>query len=238
MICLTFDTDYMTDDDMERFVKGWDLPGKITFFAHRRFACLEQDNYEICPHPLIDSLQNWEKEVAKIAGELSAPSEGIRTHSCVFSHMIAIGLKKMGYKYSSNVNNLFQEDLRPYRHPWGIWELPIYYMDNMDFCMPGNWEDLQHIPFSPEVITKALGGNGLYIFDIHPLHVALNTHDHGFYLGAREKMRKGNISAYDLRSSRRGVAVFLKELCSAMVSKGQRSYSCSEALQAFRDKRT
>ena len=233
MICLTFDTDYMRNEDLERFLEGWPLPGRATFFAHENFPCLESTDHEICPHPSIRSLANWEEEVVIITKQFSHRPKGIRIHSCVISHIITIGLKKLGFKYSSNIDSLFQTNIRPYRHPWGIWELPIYYMDNMDFCISSNWKDIEHIPFNPDLIRKAIQGDGLHVFDFHPLHIALNTYEHASYLAVREKIVKDNCSPFDLRSNKRGVAVFFEELCSAIVNSGRRSYTCTEALECF-----
>ena len=235
MICLTFDTDYMRNEDLERFLEEWPLPGRGTFFAHQYFPCLESTDHEICPHPWFESFADWEKEVKRATELFSHRPKGIRNHAGVFSHAIAVGLKKMGLEYSSNTDNLFYNNLRPYRHPWGIWELPIYYMDNMDFCIPLNWKDIDHTPFNPNVINAAIYGDGLYVFDFHPLHVALNTSDHATYLAAREKMIEDGYSPFDLRSDGRGVAVFFEEVCSAIISSDQQSYTCTEALQYFED---
>ena len=153
MICLTFDTDYMSEKDMELFLSTFSFPGKVTFFVHKRFPILESTIHEICPHPFIDDLHNWKKDVEEIVTQLRFCPNGVRTHSCVFSHKIAEGLKRLGFKYISQAQNIFQTGLKPFRHPWGIWEIPIYYMDNMDFVISKNWPDIKHIPFSHEVIN-------------------------------------------------------------------------------------
>jgi hypothetical protein len=233
MICLTFDTDHMRQEDMERFLEERSLPGQVTFFAHQYFSSLEATDHEICPHPFIRSFTDWEKEVIEIAHQFSIRPKGIRFHSCVLSHTIAAGLKRLGYEYSSNIDHLFRKDLQPYRHSWGIWELPIYYMDNMDFCMSDNWPYIDHTPFDFNIIKTAVKSDGLFVFDLHPLHIAINTHDYATYLKAREKMSKDGESPFNLRYGKRGVAVFFDELCSAIVASGQRSYSCKEALEFF-----
>jgi hypothetical protein len=233
MICLTFDTDYMRNEDLERFLEEYPLPGRGTFFAHQYFPCLESTVHEICPHPWLQSLENWEDELKRATNIFPHRPEGIRIHSAVFSHVIAIVLKELGFKYSSNIDKLFQNNIKPYRHPWGIWELPIYYMDNMDFCISLNWQDIDHIPFNSNVINEAIYGEGLYVFDFHPLHIALNTSNHAKYLSVREKIIEHGYSPFDLRSNGRGVGEFFEELCSAIIKSGQQSYTCTEALQNF-----
>lgn len=233
MICLTFDTDYMSQRDMERFLSEYPLPGKGTFFVTEHFPVLESTPHEICPHPFIHNLSTWKEEVAKIAGQLKHKPKGIRIHSCVFSHMIGLGLNTLGYTYVSHAQHLFQKGLKPYRHPWGIWELPIYYMDNMDFCISKNWPDIGHIPFSHDIIKAAVESESLYIFDIHPLHIVLNTHSHEAYCSVRERIFQEGLCPFELRLEKKGVGVFFEELCSYIESSSQRSYTCMEALDHF-----
>lgn len=231
MICLTFDTDHMTAKSLEKFLARYDIPGKATFFSHVFFDCLAKTHHEICPHPFINDLSKWQDSVTKITQKFSHQAKGIRNHSCVFSHMIGVDLKKWGYIYSSNIDNLFQTNIKPYRHAWGIWELPIYYMDNMDFWMLKNWDSNSHIAFRHNLIEQALSSDYLFVFDIHPLHVALNTRSYEDYCAVKEKVIEENCCPFDLRFEGRGVAVFFEELCSALRSNNERSYSCIEALE-------
>jgi hypothetical protein len=138
----------------------------------------------------------------------------------------------LGYQYVSQAHTLFQTGLRPFRHPWGVWEVPIYYMDNMDFWMPKNWPELGHEPFASEVIERALGEPGLYVFDFHPIHIALNTRNHDDYTRVKQRIVDEGTSPFDLRFPGRGVSVFFEELCEALDRAGVRSVSCSEAVAA------
>src|SRR5437867_6450519 len=131
MICLTFDTDHMTKEGMEKFFREYDLPGKCTFFLHKPFqftARIQHENiHEVAPHPCIDRLSEWDDDLKTIVKQFPEKPLGLRTHSCVFSHMIGIGMHDQGYFYISQAQALYQQGLLPSRHPWGIWELPIYY---------------------------------------------------------------------------------------------------------------
>jgi Polysaccharide deacetylase len=231
MICLTFDTDYMSQEDLKKFMDVYSLPGKVTFFAHEDFPFLTATNHEVGPHPFITDLSTWEATTERIAKDLQYKPRGIRTHSCVFSHMIGIGLGKLGYTYISQDQHLFQAGLKPFRHPWGIWELPIYYMDNMDFYTSKNWSAIGHVPFNRDVITAAVAHEGLYVFDFHPLHILLNTPDHAYYSSVRDRVVGKRVSPFDLRFEGRGVGEFFMELCDAMTENGERSYTCMEALR-------
>lgn len=208
------------------------MPGNVTFFAHDYFPYLASSSHEICPHPFITDISNLENELTKLTFQFQHIPTGIRMHTCLFSHMIGVRLHALGYKYASNDGHLFQDDLKPYKHPWGIWEMPIYYMDNMDFWMQKNWPDMKHSPFNPEIIKTAVKGDSLYVFDFHPLHIALNTRTHEDYILIKDKIM-ANLSPFVLRYNGRGAAVFFEELCYEMTKYGQRSYTCSEALKIY-----
>lgn len=230
MICVTFDTDHMTEQGLERFLAEYPFPGTATFFAHRRFAALEASGHEICPHPFIEDLRDWRSSLKSITREFPHAPKGVRPHCCVFSHMIGIGLKDEGYLYVSQAQNLFTDGLAPFRHPWGVWELPIYYMDNMDFWMSKNWPELRHRPFDHRVIDRALGSDALFVFDFHPLHIALNSGSHEFYSSVKARIIEGGESPFDLRAPGRGTADFFAELCVAMRRANVQSVSCAEAV--------
>jgi len=233
MICITFDTDHMSNVDMERFLEICPFPGKGTFFAHSFFDCLDKSKHEIGPHPFVNDLSNWREALKLVEAPWSRNFKGIRTHSCVTSNKVCVDLNDLGYLWSSNVEELFSDNLAPYRHPWGIWELPIYYMDNMDFSMVEAWPGLEHEAFQENVITQAVNGDALYIFDFHPLHLALNTRSSADYIRVQSQIFEEKMSPFDLTFEGRGVRIFFNELCSAMQKLEQKSYGCSEALEHF-----
>lgn len=233
MICLTFDTDWMTESGMSRFLKEFPLPGQGTFFAHQAFECLAASVHEVGPHPFISNLGDWQQGLKHLSGSLGKPVRGVRAHSCVFSHAIGVGLNELGFEYVSQANNLFQDGLHPFRHPWGVWELPIYYMDNMDFWTAQNWPRQNHVPFSSELIQRAVVGDDLYVFDFHPLHVALNTRTSEDYQSVKSRLIEGSASPFDLTFHGRGTRVFFDELCQAMRDAGNVSLTCSYALDRW-----
>jgi hypothetical protein len=232
VICLTFDTDWMSDGAMAHFLEQIEIPGTGTFFLHDVLPSLFATRHELCPHPFIDSLRDWEKSVSVVSSRLPRAAKGVRAHSCVFSHALGVGFHRVGFRYVSQATNFYQDGLTPLRHPWGIWEMPIYYMDNMDFWTGKNWPELRHQPFGKDVIRRAVDGDSLYVFDFHPLHIALNTRRHEDYEAVKDRVL-GGASPFDLAFEGRGVRVFFAELCSAMNANRLRSYGCWEALQAL-----
>jgi hypothetical protein len=233
LIVLTFDTDHMRDSWMEEFLRKVRWPGRATFFVHDRLPALDATGHELCPHPFFEDLSQCAQALREAQGRIPVPSSGIRPHSCAFSHMVGVQLRLARYTYISQAQNLYQTGLRPFRHPWGIWEMPIYYMDNMDFWMANSWPKLGHHPFAPTVISRALGGDGLFVFDFHPLHVALNTRSASDYAEVKHKVLSGERSPFHYRFPGRGTAVFFEELCEAMDREGVRSYACIDALAAW-----
>jgi hypothetical protein len=147
--------------------------------------------------------------------------------------MLSVELAKQGYLYSSMVTLLYETNLKPYKHPWGLWEMPIYYMDNCDFCTPLNWPGSGHHPFHQDVIRKAVAEPGLYVFDLHPLHIILNTRTYNDYLAVREAVRSGKTSVFDLAFAGYGTRAFFLDLCKEMEQCGLRSYGCAETLRTY-----
>lgn len=237
MICLTFDTDHMSEEGMEKFFEEYRLPGKCTFFLHKPFkfaARMQREGWhEVAPHPFIENLSRWDEDLKEIVRAFPEKPFGLRPHSCVFSHMIGIGMNDLGYDYVSQAQNMYESGLKPFRHPWGVWELPIYYMDNMDFWMTKNWPGLGHVPFHQDIISRALRDDSLYVFDFHPLHVILNTGRHEDYVSVKGEILGKGVSPFDLRFAGRGTGTFFQGLCAAMESKGERSYTCLEALGRY-----
>ncbi len=234
MICITFDTDWMEPAWLDRFLEKWTPPGQATIFQHRSYPALATQAHELCPHPIIHSLEEWKKGVERFRDEVAPGSQGVRPHSCVFSHALGVGLRELGFRWISQANNQYETDLEPVRHPWGLWELPIYYMDNMDFWMARNWPSSGHQAFSPAVIANALmNEDKLFVFAFHPLHMALNTSGPDGYAAVKSRILDRQASPFDLRGPGRGTATFYEELCDAMLKKNARSWSCSDALAQF-----
>jgi hypothetical protein len=233
MICLTFDTDWMNSESMRRFIEDFPFPGKGTFFLWQEMSQVNWGIHEIEPHPIFSEGHTWEEDIDKIEKQLYILPKGMRTHSCVYSHMLGIELKRRGYLYSSVTTPLFQDNLFPYRQPWGIWELPIYYMDNMDYCLAENWPALNHRPFNPKIIDLAIQGEALYVFDFHPLHIVLNTPNLKAYQSVRKDIVNNTKSPFDLVFPGEGARTFFLELCKAMARCNKESLTCLEVLDGL-----
>jgi len=239
MICLTFDTDYMSEDSLCQFV-GHELalvPGSSTVFAHKFFDCLASaENVEIGPHPTLSDLDNWDEHLTHLEQQYQRQFVGFRSHSCVYSHLLGINLAKRGYQYISQADVPRGMEIGPYRHPWGNWELPIYYMDSMELWRTENNPGSTSGPFDPTVFERAISGNGLYVFDFHPIHIALNTSSVSDYQSKKEAVIQG-VNPYTIRGDAFGVGDFFADACVRMKASGTASSTCSSALRTFEELR-
>ena len=229
MICLTFDTDYASSDDLRRLLAEHPIPGKATFFLHAPAAGVEWGDHEVEPHPVFRDSEPWEETIAAWEACLSGPYLGLRPHSCATSHILGCIMKRRGYIYSSVTAPLYQAGLRPYRQPWGVYELPIYFMDNMDYCMRQNWPEAHHRPRDQRLIRRAVEDRGLYVFDFHPIHILMNTQSQASYEQARSRVVEQGATWSEIRNPGEGVATFFTALCDAMRSAGVQSVTCLEA---------
>jgi polysaccharide deactylase WbmS-like protein len=226
VICLSFDTDHLDEVRMREFLDTVHIPGDATFFCTRRYDCFEKP-HELCPHPVLEEGQEWEAELQTKRAELP-DAVGWRSHSCVYSHLIAQRVAASGYLYASTQ---FQPvaATHPFREPWGLWHLPIYYMDNLDFSHSRFWRDVDHVPFAPEVIATALADDGIYVFDFHPIHLLLNSPSADAYFARRDAFLAGeNMDV--LRCDGRGARTFYDELCASMENVGTSSVRMQDAL--------
>lgn len=231
MIAITFDTDWIVESAIKELNLIDSVPGNMTFFCTDYYPYLDgQKKVEIGLHPRLEWGSDWIKETKDLEKKFNAPIYGIRPHSLSYTQMYGIELAKMGYKYISQATYLYHQGLKLDRHPWGIYELPIYYMDSMDFTFQLNWET-NNVPFRFDIIEKAIyDEKGLYIFDFHPIHLLLNSPSIQFYHDNRNNY--SNAKPYNGR----GTKTFFDELCSEMKKNNVFSHSLIEIVNQSLDK--
>jgi hypothetical protein len=228
VICLTFDTDHVDEPTMARFLSAYPLPGPGTFFCTQPYEALARTGHEIAPHPTLDAGGDWRS--ALDASRRQFPDAvSWRSHSCAFSHRIAEWLWRNGYRYVSVFDELGIAGLQPNRLPWGVWHLPIYYMDSLDLGRSQFQPAGDNRVFDELLIERATSAGGLYVFDFHPIHLLLNTPNLEFYIAARAELRAGaQIEA--LRHPGRGAASFFGALCDRMRACGLASTRMCEVV--------
>ena len=213
MICLSFDTDHMDESRIAEFLELVPIPGRATFFCTQEYDCLRETTHELGPHAFLTPGDNWDEELAAKRGQFPLAA-GWRSHSCVFSHMLAEQLFRLGYRYVSTHDEPGRSRPVPYRQAWGLWHVPIYYMDNLDFTAARFWPDAPE-PFERPLIERALADDGVYVFAFHPIHLLLNSPNAETYFELRERWRRGEPLS-DIRHGGYGTMSFYQELINAM----------------------
>jgi hypothetical protein len=234
LICLSFDTDRMSRRAMDEFLAGTPVPGEATFFCTQRYSRLEATPHEVCPHVFLTGETDWDRTLDEARRDFPE-AIGWRSHSCVFSHILAERLSALGYEYVSIHDELGKSDLAPHRHAWGLWHLPIYYMDNLDFSMHRFWGDRAPAPFDPRLIETAVEGAALFVFAFHPIHLQLNSPSPEVYFERRELVARGESFA-SARWDGFGTRNFYDALCAAMEAAGEPSVRLDRALETYRSR--
>ena len=206
---------------MQEFLDNFPILGRGTFFCTQYFRALEGTGHELGPHPFLPEGGDWKREL-KSMREKFPDAKGWRSHSCILSHLLSEWLAANGYSYAS-VHDLFGcRAPAPHRLPWGIWHVPIYYMDNMDFSAVRFWGRDRWRAFDTELLETSCGGEGVYVFDFHPIHLLLNTPNAEFYLERRDDFRRGALIE-DLVYRGYGTASYFADLQDIMRKRSTKS---------------
>ena len=227
MICLTFDTDHVDEERMRAFIAQTPLPGTATFFCTQVYESIGEP-HELCPHTNLVPGESWDAALDQ-ARRMFPEATGFRAHGCMYSHGLALDLGQRGYDYVSSHDQVGRSDIVPQREIWGIWQLPIYYMDTFDISVDRHWGEPVHQRFSVELLETAVGGSGLFVFAFHPIHLMLNSTSVDEYLARRDRFLEG-APLEELRCSEYGAADYYADLIAGMESTGVESVSMSDAL--------
>jgi hypothetical protein len=228
VIILTFDTDYMTPETMDSFISNYPQLPRSTFFVHPDSLNWSNEFHEINEHPIIETLEGYSFTTTRNApfGGL-----GVRSHSCVSSHLISVEWAKAGLLYQSQETRWNQKYSKPERTAWGIFDLPISYMDNQDIWMERNWQG-KHTKFSSDIINRALEGDEVYLFDFHPLHIALNTSSVEDYGKKKHKIVGESVNPWELTTTGYGTKDFFEQLLTGIEESGSSTTTCVEFVTA------
>jgi hypothetical protein len=230
LICLSFDTDHLDQRRMEEFVGGFPIPGAGTFFCTERYEALEALPHEIGPHPRLDPGGDWPAALDRARSEFPQ-ARGVRTHSALNSHALSMEFASRGFGWVSAREEPGRRGIAPYREAWGVWHVPIYYMDNLDFSFRDFWPDLDTAPFDRELLEVAVREPGTYVFDFHPVHLMLNSTSAGEYLSRRDRFIAGE-PLEKVRCEGYGAADYYADLVALMGERGLESVGISDALAA------
>ncbi len=231
MICLSFDTDHIDDERMREFLASFPVPGAGTFFCTHRYPAMP-DHHELGAHcELQGTAWNTPLDTAR---ETFPNAKGFRAHGCIWSHGLALELAQRGYTYISAHDQFGRPDVVPHREAWGLWHLPIFYMDTLDISFARHWPDSSHKPFSRELLETAGSGDGIYVFAFHPIHLLLNSGSPDTYLAGRDEFISGT-PLERIRSEAYGAGDFYLDLIELMETNRLESFTLSDAVDRFSD---
>ena len=215
---------------MEEFLRDFPLPGTATFFCTQRYDALDGGPHELCPHPAPEPGTDWTAELDRTRAEFPG-ARGVRTHTCINSHMLSIAFKERGFEWVSAREEPGRRGITPYREAWGVWHVPIYYMDNMDFSFGDFWPDAAAGPFGRELLEVATRDPGTYVFDFHPIHLMLNSTSAEEYFARRDRFIAGE-PLEALRCEGYGAGDYYADLVALMGEANLESVGISDALAA------
>jgi len=224
-VFLTFDTEWAGDELLNYIVDIiFEADIKATFFCTHKTKVLdrmrENNKIELGIHPNFNFLLNGDfrygknfNEVIKFYKDIVPEAVSVRSHYLTQSTGLSKAFSENGIRYESNI-------LIP-----GIQFRPWY--DSITVKIPYFWEDYGHCLRKWEFdVNKFLDGNGLKVFNFHPLFVFLNIENMARYERSKEfykdceKLKKYRHNGY-------GMENMLKDLISEISTrhKAKRRYA-------------
>lgn len=218
VLCITFDMDWASDDAIKYtygLIERYDL--KSTFFITHKSkfidSLIEKNNIDIGLHPNFLEKSSHGKDIVGIIDyclKLYPEAISFRCHKYFENNDITEILYNKGFKYDSNLcTNLDLID--PFVHRSGLIRFPIYLEDGAYLLHKNN------LKFK-EVKYSLFNTNGLYIINIHPMHLIINTPDFSYMRKIKNNISQdawNNLKTYELEHlSFRGwgIRTFIMEL--------------------------
>lgn len=214
-VCITLDVDWAADEILQAaldLVAGLGIP--VTVFCTHPTPVLEgldPERVELAWHP--NFLAG--RDELDVIGELEAwfpGARGVRSHALYFHSRLAPAYLSRGVEYVAHDLRFGLCDLAPVTHWSGLVDVP------------GFWEDDVHAlffdgDFDPGLVD--LDPPGLKVFDVHPIHLWLNTDRMVRYEGARADMEaRRDLSSHV--NPGRGARTFLVQAVEHMLSRPDR----------------
>lgn len=171
VIAVTSDLDWAPVPTIEYFLDILEnYNAKITIFATHKF---QNRNHEVGIHPNTVSTGKPFPEAISDILEIFPNAKGSRMHGLQIWSNLLLALPKFGISYDSSYY-LPDQKIKPYKIFPNLVEIPIFWED-----------DLSMINDSLRINIKSLkeqeNSEFLYVYNIHPIHVFMNTFDMEFY---------------------------------------------------------
>ena len=223
-IIFTMDQDWVDDDVLGwavRFFLDRDVP--VTVFATGASSVLQHppSGVEVGIHPNFFGRLDHESCLREIR-ELYPDARGVRAHGLFeYSNLLSM-YARYGLVWDSTPLHYACEGIRPYRHPSGIVRIPIFWEDDDYLDLYPDW--------SPDEVLGA--APGLKVFDIHPIHLRLNS----VTLEAYRKYRNDGatpeaLAALTAQDTVLGIRVLCEQILAMVKTRGYQVTTMGEACQ-------
>ena len=214
---LTSDVDFVSDDILEFAYRSINkLP--LTIFLTGKSDYLKtmaksNKRWELEVHPNFCNGSTHGKafcEVVRTIEKFSGEKIGYRCHRYYSSNDVDEYFSSIGYKYSSNICTDLVE-MQPFKKRNGTIEIPIFFED-------GGYLKYHGVPLIDNFINNLNNKNGVYVFNFHPIHLALNSSDFDFVYSFKNSMdskKYNNMKIEEVlqyRNTGYGMADFFNEL--------------------------
>ena len=170
MVVLTFDIDWAPDYMLEYLYKEISREDvKATFFLTHSSQMVKKiiNNYDFGIHPNITDLTKAKEQTLQIK-KLFPPTKKIRAHKLITNSQIMKIWSEMKFRIVSNYLMLGYRSISPIQLPFGLKEVPIFFMD--DLWVYGGMNTLDQ-----EQIKEIADSKSIFVFDFHPVHIYMNT---------------------------------------------------------------
>ena len=211
-IFITMDLDWASDEVIEdslALINAANIP--VTIFVTHKTKLLETMRknklIRLGIHPnFYPLLQNQaDKDYLAVIREMKAlVPEAVcaRSHGLVDSTAILMALKETGITHDLNLFIPFDSGIqvKPFRHFSGMLRLPYFFEDDAQCLLKKRYKAEEHILGS---------GDGLRIFNFHPIHLYLNSEKLDNYQNAKPFMQDFQaLRQFVNESPERGTRVF------------------------------
>ncbi len=224
MLAVTSDTDWAHQDIwnyMQDILSEYGI--KATVFCTNKLSVSK--DHEIAIHPFFKNYET-EKDVLEDLLRIYPTARGIRSHRLRISSEILDTCSKLGLKYDSSYQMIWQKTF-PFYIRKNLIELPIYFMDDLNIIFKKGFTLKNHgLHNSKDTLSS------MKIFIFHPIHVYLNTNDLSHYRMVKDMTQKPDLLV-KFRNKGKGTCSLFITLLDYIRKNDIRCYTLSEIARIY-----
>jgi len=234
---LTFDQDWAPDWTVRAVLERLDSASLAgTFFATHQSPVLEElrksERIELGGHPnFLPGSSHGEniESVVQFVKKLVPEAIGVRAHCLIEGTPQLMAYGKAGIQYDASDLRHGAEGLEPWLSWTGVYRIPIFFEDDVQL----------QLGLPAELSALNWTGDGLKVFNFHPILIALNAADLSQYVSLKEKLssegrRLPDATETDVHMFRQNVRPGIGDLFEALTAVLQRqSTRCGGMLRTL-----